>query len=50
MVKKLDDCFIMHTVLLVIISLLLITIICYHYGKHGSKQKVIDTLTIQNRK
>ena len=30
------DCYILHTVILVIILLLLITIICYHYAKHMS--------------
>ena len=32
------DCYILHTDLLVIILLLIITIICYHYAKHRSKQ------------
>ena len=40
------DYYIMHTVLLVIILLFIIAIICYHYGKHRSKQKGIDALTI----
>ena len=40
------DCFILHAVLLVIILLLILTIICYHYGKHRPKQKSIDGLTI----
>ena len=31
--KKVRDCYILHTVLLVIILLLIITIICYHYAK-----------------
>ena len=31
--KKVKDCYILHTVLLVIILLLIITIICYHYAK-----------------
>ena len=35
--KKVKDCYILHTVLLVIILLLIITIICYHYAKHRSK-------------
>ena len=39
--KKVIECYILHTVLLVIILLLTITIICYHYAK----QKSIDTLT-----
>ena len=39
-------CYILHTVLLGIILLLIITIICYHYAKHRSKQKSIDVLTI----
>ena len=39
------DCYILHS-LLVIILLLIITIICYHYAKHKSKQKSIDALTI----
>ena len=33
------DCYILHTVLSVIILLLIITITCYHYLKHRSKQK-----------
>ena len=33
------------TVLLMIILLLKITIICYHYAKHRSKQKHVGTLT-----
>ena len=39
------DCYILHTVLLVVILLFIIAIICYHYAKHRSKQKNIDTLT-----
>ena len=33
------DYYILHTVLLVIMLLFIITIICYHYAKHRSKQK-----------
>ena len=40
--KKVRDCYILHTVLLVIILLLIITIIFCHYVK----QKSIDELTI----
>ena len=40
------DCYISHTILLVIILLLIITIICYDYAKHRSKQKGIDAITI----
>ena len=40
------DCFILHTVLLVIILLLIITITSYHYTKHRSTQKSIDLLMI----
>ena len=40
------DCYILHTVLLVTILLLIITIICYHYTKHRLKQKGIDALKI----
>ena len=40
------DCYIFYTALLEIILLLTITIICYHYEKHRSKQKDIDALTI----
>ena len=40
--KQLRDCYSLHTVLLVIIFLLIITTICYHYAK----QKSIDALTI----
>ena len=31
--KKVRDCYILHTVLLVIIVLLIITLTCYHYAK-----------------
>ena len=44
------DCFILHTVLLVIILLLIITIISYQYAKHRSKEKGIDAITIQKWK
>ena len=40
------DCYILHTVLLVIISLFIIAIICYDYTKYGSKQKRIGVPTI----
>ena len=40
------DCYISHAVLLVIILLLIIAITSYHYVKHWSKQRGIDTLTI----
>ena len=30
---KVRDCYIFHTILLAIISVLIITIICYHYTK-----------------
>ena len=40
------DCYVLHTVLLVIILLLIITIICYNYAKHRSKQKGVDALPI----
>ena len=43
--KKVRSCYILHTVLLVIILLLIMTTICYHYVKHRSKQKSIDELT-----
>ena len=39
--KKVGDCYFLHTVFLVIILLLIITIIWYHY----TKQKRIDALT-----
>ena len=35
------DCYILHTVLLVIILLLIIDIICYHCAKRRSKLKII---------
>ena len=45
------DCYILHTVLLVIILLLIITIICYHYANyHSPKQEGFDALTIKNEK
>ena len=40
------DYYILNAILVVIISLLIITIICYHYAKHRSKQKSIDALAI----
>ena len=45
-VKYKIDWFILHTVLSVIILLLIITIICYHYAKHRSNQKDFDALAI----
>ena len=36
--------YILHIVLLSIILLLIITIICYHYAKHRSEEKLIDIL------
>ena len=30
--KKVRDCYVLHTVLLVIILLLIVTIICYHFA------------------
>ena len=44
--EKKRDFYILHTVLLTTILLLRIAIICYHYGKHRSKQKDIDALTM----
>ena len=40
------DCYILHTVLLAIMLLFIITIICYHYAKDRSKEKGIDVLII----
>ena len=40
------DYYFLHTVLTVTILLLIITITCYHYVKHMSKQKNIGALTI----
>ena len=34
--KKVWDCYILHTVLLAIILVLIITITCYHYAKQKS--------------
>ena len=45
-VRYKTDCYILHTVLLAIMLLLIIAITCYHYEKHRSKQKGINTLTI----
>ena len=44
--KKVRDSYVLHTVLSAVILLLIITIICYHYAKHRSKQKGIDALRI----
>ena len=44
------DCYILKRVLLVITLLLIITITCYHYAKHRSKEKGIDALAICNIK
>ena len=38
-IKYKMDCYILHTVLLVIILLFIIAIICYHYPKQRSKLK-----------
>ena len=38
------DFYILYTVLLVAILLFTTAIICYHYPKHRSKQKNIDTM------
>ena len=40
------DCYIMHTILLVIILLFITAIICYHCTKYRSKQKRTGALTI----
>ena len=40
------DCYILHTVLLVIILLFIIAIISCHYTNYRSKEKRIGTLTI----
>ena len=40
------DCYILHTVLLAIMLLFIITITCYHYAKDRSKEKGIDVLII----
>ena len=36
------DCYSLNMLLLVIIVLCIIAIICYHYKKHRSKQKVLS--------
>ena len=41
------DCYILQTILLVIILIFKIAIICYQFGKHRSKQKGIEAKTIQ---
>ena len=48
--KKVRYCYNLHTVLLVIILILLITITCYHYVKHWPKQEIIDELAISKWK
>ena len=44
--KKVGYCYMLHTVLLVLILLLIITIIWYHYLKYRSKQKGTNKVTI----
>ena len=44
-VRYKNDCYILHSFISDIL-LLIVTIISYHYAKHGSKQKIIDALTI----
>ena len=39
--KKERYCYILHIVLSEIVLLLIISIICYHYARHRSKQKKI---------
>ena len=40
------DYYILNAILVLIILPLIITIVCYHYAKHRSKQKSIDALAI----
>ena len=40
------DCCILQTVLLVIILVSTVIIICYHYAKHRSKQKSVESKRI----
>ena len=40
-VRRKNDCYIFHSVLLAIMLLLIIAIICYHYAKKGQNKKVI---------
>ena len=44
------NCYILYAVLSVIILQLIISIICYNYIKHRSRQNSIDALTILNEK
>ena len=44
------NCYILHTFLLVTRLLFMITISCYHYAKHRSKQKNVDTEQYKNGK
>ena len=44
--EKVRHCYILHTILLEITLLLIITIICCYHAKHRSKQKSINELTI----
>ena len=41
------DCYILHTVLLVIILLLIITMIRFHHAKYTSKQKSINNIKLK---
>ena len=45
-VENKNDCYILETLLLVIILLLTIAIICYHYARHRSKQENNYAITI----
>ena len=50
--KKVRDCYILHTVLLAIVLILIITTICYHYAKQkGIKWKIMNLkkVCIKNR-
>ena len=51
-VKYKMHCHILHKLLLeiIILSIFIIAIICYHYTKHRSKQKRIGALKMQNWK
>ena len=48
--KDKANCFVLHRFLLITILPSIITMICYHYAKHMSKQKAIGTIKMGKNK